>query len=347
MIQSFINRYRQKQKAKYLSQSSLQGNSFAFVGVGMHSIQNLYPALMHIGVGLRWIHSRTLRNAEAMASRFPGAKGTNDIENLLRDAEVKGIFLCANAGLQHALALQCIQAGKHVWIEKPVAKNAAGLTSLIQAAESKNIIAVAGHQRRFAPCYLKLKQEMKNPLSYSYAYNVGAFPEGDVLSEIFIHPIDLVQFLFGEADEVQVQRTGNVDAPTFLCLLSHRNGVKGILEMSAHGSWSQAGETLRVDTKNGIYASENFRSLTFTAHSSKILGVPMEKIRNTPLSSEILFSANGFLPQLSQNEIVLAGFYDSLRTFAESVNGNASPGAAELNNLKGTFAMMDVIRSKS
>lgn len=342
MLQSLIQYYRQKRKAALL-RGTIE-NQFAFVGVGMHSMDNLYPALQHQGVPLRWIQSRTLANANAMAARFPNARATDDVNELLRDEAVKGVFICAHSSVQRSLALQALAAGKQVWVEKPVAAGKKEWEELATAASGK--IAIAGHQRRFAPCYQIMKSRVKAVANYRLSYTVGPYPEGDVLSEIFIHPLDLMVHLFGPVQQVQAEFSGAGGECVFQLLAKHENGSTGTLYLSSRGNWNDAGEELIVEANRGVFIAENFRKLLFIPKGRTLLGVPMEKVKATPAQQEVLYSASGFLPQASHNEVMAAGFYGSLQHFVRRVSGVNIPPVADVPSLGPVFTLMDALRAK-
>ena len=70
MINSLINRYKQFKKNDRLNNLGSYSHQYAFVGVGGHSLDNLYPVIDYLGVPLKYIHSRTVSNAEKLAPKY-------------------------------------------------------------------------------------------------------------------------------------------------------------------------------------------------------------------------------------------------------------------------------------
>ena len=344
LFDTLIQRYRQTRKAKFLASPVRFGDEFAFIGVGMHSLQNLYPVLQQLGIRLRWIHSRTLTNATAVAERFQGAKGTGNLDDILKDPKVKHVFICAHHSVQQEILSKCISAGKNCWVEKPVAKNSAELLILIELQVRHNVTVVAGHQKRCAPCYQKLQGRMGKPQTYMLSYLTGVYPEGDALSDIFIHPLDLAVFLFGPVTKLQAEAKGEKGQQAIFAILKHENGVLGNLELSSASDWRNSKETLKVDCDNGKYESENFRSLRFSRRGKKLMGIPLEKILDSAIEEKILFSASGFLPEFNHNEIFLGGYYGSLLDFAVAVSSGDKSIQPQPKDLLPTFKLMDQLR---
>src|SRR5450432_1372424 len=115
-----IHTYKTRKKRSFLQQPLYHSRQkYAFIGVGMHSLANLYPILHYFQVPLKYICTEGSTSAEELAARFPGAKATHRLEDILQDPEVAGVFVCAAPGRHYSLSRQCLQAGKHVFVEKP------------------------------------------------------------------------------------------------------------------------------------------------------------------------------------------------------------------------------------
>jgi predicted dehydrogenase len=72
-------------------------------------------------VELRWICDRDTGRLEQLARRYPAVRATVDLDDVLDDPEVDGVLLATPVFTHHALGRRCLQAGKHTFIEKPLA----------------------------------------------------------------------------------------------------------------------------------------------------------------------------------------------------------------------------------
>ena len=86
MINKMIERYKRMRTEHYLNQS--YSGQYAFVGMGQHSICNLYPALRYLGVRLKYICVTSERKARLVESRFPDVKATVFLDEILDDKEI-------------------------------------------------------------------------------------------------------------------------------------------------------------------------------------------------------------------------------------------------------------------
>jgi predicted dehydrogenase len=104
---------------------------------------------------------RDANKAADYAKRHGVPKWYADAELLINDPDVNAIYI-ATPPLQHeAYALAAIRAGKPVYVEKPMALNAAAAQRMAQAANEYQVKLVVAHYRRAQPMYLKIKQLLK------------------------------------------------------------------------------------------------------------------------------------------------------------------------------------------
>jgi virulence factor len=201
-----------------------------------------------------------------------------------------------------------------------------------------------GVQRRHAPAVALLRSRMKQARHYTLRYLAGAYPEGDVLTELFVHPMDLALSLFGDLAERQLTRVTGNGGETLLLQVRHSNGVAGQLELSTLHDWSRSEELLTVNTASGLWTLENLSRLTFEPYAARPLGIPLEKVLHRPVVTETHFEASRFLPQMSHQPLLVQGFYDSLRSFCEAVEGRKAELPQELRHLRGVHEWMDGVR---
>lgn len=116
-------------------------------------------------------------------------------------------------------------------------------------------------------------KKSKASACYNLKYLTGAYPEGDALLDLFIHPLDCMTYLFGEA---QVKYAESAGCHTLMLILEHRCAT-GMLELSTGYSWNDAKEHWTINTVRGIYEMDQFDSLTFQPKPQIIMGIPMEK----------------------------------------------------------------------
>ncbi len=339
MIESLIDKYKGVRKSSLLKSKVFQ-YKYAFVGIGQHSLSNLYPIIDYLGVPLKYIFSRTLDNAVLHAKKYH-AIATDDLSQVLNDPEVKGVFLCSHPTAHFNLSKQILAAGKHLFVEKPPCSNLKELEEL--SKEKKESIVQVGLQKRYATAYLILKRKLKSPQHYALRFCMGAYPEGDQWMDLFIHPLDLICHLFGVVADHKIVQTAN--SQTYLLLLEHVNGVKGQLELSTDYTWSSPVEELRVSDASGTYFSSGVNYLEVSKKGKSLLGMPLEKIIKQNTNKEILFDNNGFVPVSDFNSLSIQGYYQELKSFLDVVEGKSKNDLTRLDEVKPVFSLLENIKS--
>ncbi|NOZ03798.1 MAG: Gfo/Idh/MocA family oxidoreductase [FCB group bacterium] len=130
--------------------------------------------------------------AQIVAERY-GTTAYPDLDLLLRDCEAVSVVTPTR---QHAVvAKQCIEAGKHVFIEKPITKTVAEADLLLTLAEQHKVLIQVGHIERLNPALLALKDLSLNPkfieIQRLAPYNVRG-TDVPVVLDLMIHDIDIL-----------------------------------------------------------------------------------------------------------------------------------------------------------
>src|SRR5687768_5713606 len=181
---------------------------------------------------------------------------------------------------QHvALALAAIDAGKHVFCEKPLATNISDAEAVFAKAKDSRYVFQVGHNRRFAPVYATLKQllsERHTPHSAHVKMNRGellnpvwtgdASVTGGFLYETPIHMFDMMRFLFGEVESLHAIGSTHEykEIDDFSILLKFTNGMHATLATAADASWLFPFERVEVFTHHGTIVTREMESLTYS-----------------------------------------------------------------------------------
>ncbi|MCK9549667.1 Gfo/Idh/MocA family oxidoreductase [Aquamicrobium sp.] len=152
--------------------------------------------------------------AEAAAASYGVRAAT--FEEVLSDPGVEGISIASPAGLHYRQAKAALEAGKHVYVEKPLALDVAEAAELCALAEARGLTLMVGHLLQYHPVYLKLRAmveagELGRLLHvYSNRLSLGKFrTEENVLWSFAPHDISMILGLVGQ-EPVTVSAQGNV-----------------------------------------------------------------------------------------------------------------------------------------
>ncbi|MFC1596910.1 bi-domain-containing oxidoreductase [Planctomycetota bacterium] len=261
----------------------------AFVGAGSYAQSHLLPHLPRSDAAIVRGGVMTLSGttSKGVAQRFGFEFCTSREEDIFENDRINTVFIATRHDSHARYVLKAIRARKHVFVEKPLAINAAQLeevmTELREAdadAESSPLVMV-GFNRRFAPLARMLKEQVgPGPMSMLCRVNAGAVPAdswlhdkdvggGRIVGEV-CHFIDFLTYLNGSlprtvfATSLPDPRNLN-DVVTIN--LSFENGSIGSVSYFANGAKSVAKEYIEV-YRGGVTATlRDFRQLEI--HGSK------------------------------------------------------------------------------
>ena len=340
MIQQFINRYKRMRTERYLNQT--YKCQYAFVGMGQHSLTNLYPVLHYLQVPLKYICVTSDRKAQLIERKFKGIKATTRLDDVLRDENVKGVLVATSPSAHFTIASRVLQSGKSLFIEKPPCQSVAQLKALIAMQQASGSgVAMVGLQQRYASAVQILKRRLKGERLFNYDlhYLTGAYPEGDALLDLYIHPIDLATWLFGKAEIVSFLE---IDEHSYILMLRHQH-IVGTIELSTCHCWQDARQSLTVHTRSGSYRLAQCEELSFVSKQAVIAGVPIEKLLPRRQLVEYLYRHDSFSPTIAHNSIYTQGFFQEVSTFINAVEGKRANVLTDLQSVEPTLILIDEI----
>ena len=342
MIQKLINRYKRLRTEHYLSQT--YQHTYAFVGMGQHSLTNLYPVLNYLGVPLKYICVTSERKARMIERKFPHVTATTSLDEIINDDNIKGVFVSASPSSHFSIASRILKSGKSLFIEKPPCQTLKELDVLINLQRLHGApVAMVGLQKRYAPAMQILRERLgkERLVGYDLHYLTGAYPEGDALLDLFIHPLDLIIQLFGQPEILACQQV----APSSYILMLRHPKIIGTIELSTAYSWTAAEETLKICTASGIYRLSQMDELTYEPIPSTVLGLPSEKIRPWKKSIDYIYTRNNFTPILPNNQIYSQGYFNEILSFVETTEGRQANVASSIETARDTFIIIKTIKS--
>jgi UDP-N-acetylglucosamine 3-dehydrogenase len=147
-----------------------------------------------------------------------GAEYHGDPTDLIKRDDVDAISICTPTVTHAKIALEAIEAGKHVLVEKPMTSTVAEAESLIAASEKAGVKLTVGFVERFNPGVieaLRLVREGKiGDVILARAHRVSRYPlrisDVGVVKDLAIHDADIVRQLFGEEPETVYATAGNL-----------------------------------------------------------------------------------------------------------------------------------------
>ncbi|NJE30333.1 Gfo/Idh/MocA family oxidoreductase [Thermococcus sp. 18S1] len=214
------------------------------VGVGNMGYHHarVYSELARDGkVELVGVADANFERAKEVAKKFDTIPYA-DYKELAKE-ELDAVTIAVPTSLHKDVALEFIDAGTSVLVEKPIADTIENAETILMAAEEKDVTLMVGHIERFNPAVLKLKEVLNTALLGKIltitAKRVGPMPpqikDTGVVIDLAVHDIDVMRFLFEEKLQKVYAKIGNAKHPAkvedySLIMLSFSNGKSGIIE---------------------------------------------------------------------------------------------------------------------
>jgi len=168
---------------------------------------------------VKMVMRRNAIKAADFALRHGIGQWTTNLDELLNDGEINAVYIATPPDTHAALTLKCAQAGKAVYVEKPMANTYAECLAMIEACRAANVPLFTAYYRRTLPGFLKVKEmvesgalgdirfvniEMYQPLQADIIANLATNwrvnPEiagGGYFHDLASHQLDYLDFLFG------------------------------------------------------------------------------------------------------------------------------------------------------
>ena len=257
------------------------------IGAGNFARSTILPALKQIaGVDLRVVAAATGTSALHAGRKFGAEYTTTNYHEVLGDDAVGLVVIATRHHLHAQMAIDALERGKDVYVEKPLALSVSELRSVARAARTCAGRLTVGFNRRFAPLTGVLREQLAGratPLVISYTVYAGAVPPdswlhdpqqggGRVIGEV-CHFVDLLQHLAGGAPQrlsaTQPSSDSLLPNENASVVLDFADGSRGSIIYTAMGAPSMSKERLELFWGRQGAALDNFRRLELFSGSRK------------------------------------------------------------------------------
>jgi predicted dehydrogenase len=240
---------------------------------------------------LAWLCDLDDAQHDGLAQRYPQARLTSKFDDVLADDSVEAVVIATPVPTHYDLARRALEAGKHVFVEKPPAMRGAELEDLCDLSEERGLVLMPGHLLLYHPGVKKLKEivgsgELGDVLYvYGNRQNLGTFRTNEnALWSLGVHDLSVLLYLIEEEpSEVRAHGnaflTGGVEDVVF-CYLNFPSGKMAHM----HLSWLDPHKIRRItvvgndrmavfddmerDRKITVY--DNWRTRTGDIYSPKV-----------------------------------------------------------------------------
>lgn len=318
-----------------------------FIGAGGHSFRNVYPTFQYAPIDLVAVCDRQADRASAFARQFGATASYDDHHQMLANETLDAVFIVTTydeEGRPQAtrLALDALEAGCHVWMEKPTAASVAEVRQLIETSNRAGRYVMTGLKKTFFPSIVRAKEivssdEFGRPASMYIRYPQSMPPpeeRGNLhnvrgLLDHMPHPGSIIHELMGPIETLSYQwepiTGGSVTN------LKFTSGAVGTLHMPGDPSGTSplerlevVGEHANVVVDNGVKVSY-YRPAQRPAYGRSASYLVDNDV--APLYWEPEFS----LGQLYNKNIFYLGYVQEVLHFCDSVMGQTPPSKGTLD----------------
>ncbi|WAC11262.1 bi-domain-containing oxidoreductase [Dyadobacter pollutisoli] len=264
--------------------------TIGIVGAGNYTRMTMLPLLKDFAV--KYIASENGFSAAELATKYRIPYITTDFGEMLSDEEVSLVIVATRHDKHAAMVIQALNAGKHVFVEKPLALLPEQLEAIIEAWQTRehDVSLTVGFNRRFSSHTLKIKELLGNAaMNVVVTVNAGYIPAeswvhdpqiggGRIVGE-GCHFIDLISFLTGSSVTAVCMNTmggsGNGMQDNANILLRYQNGSTGAINYFSNGHPAFPKERVEVHSLGKTLVLDNFITLTgygfkhFTRYKSR------------------------------------------------------------------------------
>jgi predicted dehydrogenase len=298
------------------------------VGVGSHAYRNILPIMTYLPVSLRAVCDIDSKRAQVTAEQYGAKAFYGNASEMYQNEELDAVFLCVSAQLHPQLTCEALDAGLHVWLEKPPAMRASDIEEMISHQNDK--VVVVGFKKAFMPSTQKIVEifstEDYGPLKSILAVYSMTIPENgeEVLRERKFtnwlangcHPLSLMVAVGGSVSAVTVHRSPDGGG---VCVLEFTNGAIGNFHLANGGNGSQPLEQYSF-FGNGCHAViDNSLRVTFQRGIPYQYGKTVNYVPEGFDSGAIVWEPQNCSATLENRASFTQGMYGEMRYFCDQI----------------------------
>lgn len=266
---------------------------FGIIGAGNFTKTTIAPAMHKLGYNIKYIASEKGLSAVSVANKHKIPQATSDYTQILGDPEVTAVAITVRHNLHARLIIEALQAGKHVFVEKPLALSLEEIEAIENAYAASGKTVTVGFNRRFSPFSTKAKKLIGNsgPINVIATMNAGFIPPESWVHDLKVgggrivgeacHLIDLISYFTGSlVTRVVMSASGqhpteNTDNATIL--LKYQDGSHGVINYFSNGHKAYSKERIEIYSQGRTLVIDNFRKLNGYGFKSATLSKSQDK----------------------------------------------------------------------
>ena len=325
-----------------------------FIGCGSHSFRNIYPTFQFAPVELVAVCDLSIDKARAFARQFAAEAAYDDYHAMLARGDLDAVFVVTNYDERLRprfpdIAVDCLRAGVHVWMEKPPAATCADIERVQAASVRTGKCVLVGMKKMFVPANVKAKDLMEaesfgRPQLVTINYPQGVPPVAQLQAYLagepvgaargfldhLCHPVSLMLHLLGMPQTLFYQRSeSGAAAATF----GYAGGAVATIHLTRGAARNGGMERTMIlgDAGSHIVVENNVRvTLHRPAAGDQPYGATPDFFAGPDEGGSPVWEPEFSLGQLYNKGLFLLGYYGEVAAFAESVLTGVAPAKGTL-----------------
>ncbi len=321
----------------------------AFIGCGGHAFRNIYPTFQYAPVDLVAVCDLKRDAAESYARQFGARAAYTDYREMLDKERPEAVFVVTNYDERSrvrypAIAMDCMRAGAHVWIEKPPASSSDEIRRMMAVSAETGRFVMVGLKKMFFPANVKAEEivagaEFGRVTSITARYPQHLPSLSDRMDKKAMlgfldhvqHPWSVLLLLAGRAESIYVEYNERVGSS--VTAIRFESGAVGNLHLS-HGQspLSFMERTEIVGAGHNVVVDNNIR---VTWHRPGQLDGNYGRASNPFAGDEtgaLTWEPEFSLGTLSNKALFLLGYAPEVIAFCESVLADRPPTTGGLDD---------------
>lgn len=305
------------------------------VGCGEQASNMIHNAVSYLDeIEVAGVCDKNKARADFAARRFGLCRSYTDLGEMLREVEAEAAIVVTIAKLQASLAHQCVEAGLHVYTEKPLGTEINDLQLLKAAALARHKKIGISFNKRYSLAYQDMKraiisEEFGSPSAFIAKF-IGGYRanDTDLLRVGCCHFFDLARYLVGEIDEVFAYKYEKQPGQHMFAVSGKfENGCVASMTFGALGSWvcGYGMESLEVRGDRNMVYAENGRDFTWQKPSkivkedNALPNLGTQAVAETAVPVEIMKPNYSNLGKLYMKDFYINGNYQCVKAFTAAL----------------------------
>jgi polar amino acid transport system substrate-binding protein len=281
-VQKELERSKSRIKVNtFRPRKASEGVKIGFVGAGSYAQSHLLPNIPKNGdVQLKGVVTASSASARSVAQRFGFEFCTGDVTEILDNQDINTVFIATRHDSHGKYVLKALEAGKHVFVEKPLCLTREELEKIVilyDRVRSSGQRLMVGYNRRFSPLAHIMKEYMGNgPVAMIYRINAGFIPMeswiqdpdmggGRVIGEV-CHFVDFLTFINGSLPKTVyatvMEDPRNLNDVVNISL-TYQNGSIGAISYLSNGGKSLPKERVEIFGNGNSVILDDYKKLGY------------------------------------------------------------------------------------